>query len=102
MKSNRKILIRDGALNAVTDEDFSITFSNAEIVPGKVFFSETEADSASTLNSNWSDGQLKDSEMAAALVVPVVASGVSWTALGLGVAAAAAAAGGGGGGRRAR
>lgn len=97
MKSTRKILIRDGALNAVTDEDFSITFSDAEEVPGKVLFSETEADGATSLNSNWSDGQLKDAEMAAALVVPVAASGVSWTVLGVGLAVAAAGGGGGGG-----
>jgi ribosome maturation factor RimP len=95
-KSGRKILIRDGALNAVTDEEFSVTFANAEEVPGKVFFSEAETSSSALFSTNWSDAKLAEST--AALVVPAAASGISLTTVGLGALAAAALGGGGGGG----
>ncbi len=94
--SGRKILIRDGAFNAVTDEEFSVVFSDEESVPAKVLFNESQNTAIDNAPLNWSDGSTE----AAALVVPAVASasGISYSTLGIAAAVAAAAGGGGGGG----
>lgn len=95
-KSGRKILIRDGALNAVTDEEFSVVFSDEEAVSGKVLFSESQSEwveEAAPLN--WSDAA---ADSASLVVAPVASAGggISYGVL-AGVAVVAAAAGGGGG-----
>ena len=94
-KTGRKILIRDGALSAVTDEKFTVVFSDDESVAAKALFSESGNTVLDPSPIKWSDAMTEET---GALVAPaVVSSGVSYTTLG-GVVLLAAAAGGGGGG----
>ncbi len=95
-KSGRKILIRDGALNAVTDEEFSVVFSDDESVSAKVLFNESQSTAIDTAPLNWSDAAT--AETAALVIAAPIVSGVSYTTLGGAALLAALAAGGGGGG----
>lgn len=95
-KTGRKILIRDGALSAVTDEEFTVVFSDDESVAAKALFSESANTVLDPSPIKWSDAMTEET---AALVAPaVVSSGVSYTTLGGLVLLAAAGGGGGGGG----
>jgi hypothetical protein len=90
-KSGRKILIRDGALNAVTDEEFSVTFADDEVASGKALFSESQTSLVEPTQLKWSDAELPD---ASGLVAPAAVS-TGFSGLGaVAVAVAAAAAGG--------
>ena len=103
-RNGRKILLRDGALNAVTDEDFGVVFSDQESVPAKSLFSESADAYLDTAPLQWSDGastQVASLGGAAAQLGGVAtttgSAGVSYATLG-GLAGLGLAAGGGGGG----
>ncbi len=91
-QSGRKILIRDGALHAVTDEDFTVIFADEETVTGKMLFSESQNTVLDAGPLKWSSGA---GESSASLVVPAafLGSTVSYKVLGGAALVAAAAAG---------
>lgn len=104
VKSGRKILIREGALNSTIDENFSIEFSDQEIMTGTELFSQAQT-SLLPSDSNWKDfitdptvSPKSIPEKTPNLPAPFISANLTTLALGASALALAAAGGGGGGG----
>ncbi|MEN9671103.1 MAG: hypothetical protein RL018_1380, partial [Pseudomonadota bacterium] len=102
VKPGRKILIREGALKSTIDENFSLEFSDQQLLTGTELFSQAQT-SVLPSDSNWKDLITEPTVTPKNVIetqpnISAPFAGFNLTTLALGVGGLALAGGGGGGG----